>query len=300
MEKVLLLYNPKAGNGRVRMLLSDLIEGLSRRFAVEVYPTRKPMDAAEGIKIHPDFDILAIAGGDGMLHDGLNGLIYSGKQKPVFYLPTGTVNDFATTHHLSKKVNEALMNLDQPVSFLDVGLFNEEYFTYVAAFGLLTNVSYVTSQKDKRRLGILAYWRQSLREVDFIHWENNSFVVHVEYDGGEFKDDIIFGAISNTRYMAGLDFHKQEEEHLRDGQLEAVFVKRPMNLSELEQIIKALADHNYDSEFIYSLRSPWYRIHSDKNIDWTLDGEFGGSLKDAEIQAVSDQFSIYLPEKTHG
>ena len=39
----------------------------------------------------------------------------------------------------------------------DVGLFNGDYFVYVAAFGLFTEVSYKTSQEWKNVLGHAAY-----------------------------------------------------------------------------------------------------------------------------------------------
>ena len=39
----------------------------------------------------------------------------------------------------------------------DVGGFNEDYFVYIAAFGLFTDVSYETNQDMKNILGHAAY-----------------------------------------------------------------------------------------------------------------------------------------------
>ena len=39
----------------------------------------------------------------------------------------------------------------------DVGSFNSDYFVYIAAFGMFTEVSYQTNQDVKNVLGHLAY-----------------------------------------------------------------------------------------------------------------------------------------------
>ena len=48
----------------------------------------------------------------------------------------------------------------------DIGAFNDDYFVYVAAFGLFTEVSYKTSQEWKNVLGHAAYiLRRAMRSL---------------------------------------------------------------------------------------------------------------------------------------
>ena len=69
------------------------------------------------------------------------------------------MNDFAKTIRmstnkifLSKHINESRLIKS------DIGLFNNVYFNYVAAFGAFTPVSYVTPGKLKRVFGKIAYF----------------------------------------------------------------------------------------------------------------------------------------------
>ena len=77
------------------------------------------------------------------------------KQVPVGYIPAGTTNDFANSLHISKDMLEAADTAANGVPFpCDVGVFNDDIFVYIAAFGLFTDVSYETKQSMKKCWGI--------------------------------------------------------------------------------------------------------------------------------------------------
>ena len=44
---------------------------------------------------------------------------------------------------------------------------------------------------------------------------------------------------------------------------------------------------------MYSFKTAELTVESEDEINWTLDGEFGGSVKKAEIQNIKTGFSIY-------
>lgn len=51
MNKMLFLYNPKSGAGKIRNSLADLIEMFSENdYQVTVYPTKAPLDAIQYIE----------------------------------------------------------------------------------------------------------------------------------------------------------------------------------------------------------------------------------------------------------
>lgn len=298
MKSLFFLYNPNAGNGKINSLLPAVLEKLnSFDVNVIVYPTRERLDGARVLAERGEQnDVIVVAGGDGMLHEAINGLLAGKVNRPLLYLPSGTVNDFAATHEIPRDVLQAIDLYDSgKLNPLDIGCFNGEYFGYIAAFGLGTTVSYKTGQQSKNRFGMLAYLTRSLSEIDFIHWENNSSIVRVTHDQGEFIDDIIFGAVSNTRFIAGMDLHPLQAGKLQDGCLEGLFVKRPMNVWELNQIIRDLLARNEQSPYIYYIESSHYSITSQSPLEWTLDGEYGGSVDHAEIEAVSEKFLVYTP-----
>ena len=77
------------------------------------------------------------------------------KRPKLGYIPGGTVNDVASTLGLSKDTVRAAQEIMDGHPFpLDIGSFGpDRFFTYVAAFGIFTDVPYETPQEDKRHLG---------------------------------------------------------------------------------------------------------------------------------------------------
>ena len=80
----------------------------------------------------------------------------------------------------------------------DIGAFNNDYFVYVAAFGLFTEVSYKTSQEWKMYLDM----RHILEEVRSLH-DIPSFTMQVEYNNVRIQDEFIYGMISNSTSVGG-------------------------------------------------------------------------------------------------
>ena len=69
---------------------------------------------------------------------------------PIGYIPAGSTNDFAASLNLSKNMVQAAEDIVNGDSYaVDVGLFNEDIFAYIAAFGLFTEVTYETDQQIK-------------------------------------------------------------------------------------------------------------------------------------------------------
>ena len=73
------------------------------------------------------------------------------KRPKLGYIPGGTVNDVASTLGLSKDTVRAAQEIMDGHPFpLDIGSFGpDRFFTYVAAFGIFTDVSYGTPQEFK-------------------------------------------------------------------------------------------------------------------------------------------------------
>lgn len=297
MKKLLLIYNPHSGSGKVVQELPALLDFYTAQdWLVSVYPTQRQGDCTRLTReLAKEFDLCVIAGGDGMLHEMCAGLSREGTPARMGYIPFGTTNDFANTHQLSRvPVQAARTTLEGTDVLMDTGLFNEEAFVYVAAFGVATSVSWATSQEEKRRWGYLAYVVRGLQSVDFAHWENNSSMMKVKWVQGEVDGDFIFGSISNSRFIAGMNNFIDERFSCNDGLLEGFFIRRPMNLLELDTIFRCIREKNYDSDFFVQIQSPWFEIESEPTV-WTLDGEYGGQTEHASIRTVSRNLSMRLP-----
>lgn len=299
MKRMLLIYNPNSGDGRIKSSLSDLTDYFTKQnFEVTVHPTQAPGDAKEQVrKRSGEFERIIVCGGDGMMHEAINGYMASSQKSRLGYIPTGTVNDFASSHDIPFQIEEAAaIAADDAWSDLDIGRFNDEFFSYVAAFGVATAVSYSTPQEQKKRLGSLAYLLNALSVVDFTHWENNCSTMTIEWEGGKASGDFLYGMVSNSKYVAGMDQFTKDLFDWRDGKLEGLFIRRPMNLMELNQIIGSVARSDFDNPFFIQVQSPWFTFSGDETA-WTLDGEFGGSFTNARACAVPRAFQAILPRE---
>ena len=97
--------------------------------------------------------------------------MHKGLTVPLVYIPAGSTNDFATSLGIPKdmvKAADAAVN-GRTVP-CDIGAFNNDYFVYVAAFGLFTEVSYKTSQEWKNVLGHAAYILEGMRSLHAVSY----------------------------------------------------------------------------------------------------------------------------------
>ena len=145
-EKVLFVYNPRAGKGTLRNKLADIIDMMMKRqWDVSIAATQKAGDAVEYIiQKGIGCDRVICSGGDGTLHEVIHGLMtLPPDMRPACgYIPTGTVNDFANSIRLPKRVIPcAQIAVGDKKSAYDVGDMNGNFFSYVAAFGAFTSVS---------------------------------------------------------------------------------------------------------------------------------------------------------------
>ena len=287
MSKLLFIYNPNSGKGNIRKEISFILESLSaKRYDIRVFPTAKCGDAADMAKNEANnYDLLVCAGGDGTFNEVARGLMEaknSGQNIPVVgYIPVGTVNDFATSLDIPKDIIDAVyVILTGKEKSVDIGSFSvgdevgfHSYFTYVAAFGAFTEVSYETSQDVKNVIGKAAYFLEGVKSLQKIR----PYHLKISYDGNEIEDDFIFGMVANSKSVGGFKGITGPEVYLDDGEFDAIFVKNPKTPLDLQNIINSFILMDMKTDNIYHFHSGSINIEAEENLQWTLDGEAGGS-----------------------
>lgn len=281
-QRLLFVYNPNAGRGVIKNNLSAIIETFCRAgYEITVYATSKSGDATNiVIQIGEEYDIIACCGGDGTLNEVTDGLMKLDKRPPCGYIPAGTVNDFAHSFNLPNKMNDAAKVVVEGKPFLyDIGSLNGDYFDYIAAFGAFTEVSYETSQSSKNILGKLAYFFEGVKRLPSIR----KYKVCISVGDEIIEDEIIYGMITNSFTVGGFLSLFDANVALDDGKFEALFIKAPKNVIELQSIINALLSSDVNCKYFYYYNVSRIEIRSEEAISWTVDGEFGGSFCEAEI-----------------
>ena len=273
MKKLLLILNPCSGKKKASHALADVVNVFNRGgYDVTVYITAARGDATKVVAQRaPEFDLVVCAGGDGTFNETISGLLAGGHDTPIGYLPAGSTNDFASSLHLSKNLVEAARDIVEGTPRrLDVGRFNDRYFSYVASFGAFTRASYATSQNVKNALGHLAYILSGIKELAYIRSRRLRFTLD---DGRVLEDEYIFGAISNSTSVAGILTLSEDLVDMNDGVFELLLVRKPENLLELNDCVLALTTQDYHTPMLTFTSARSVEIEAPEDMDWTLDGE---------------------------
>lgn len=296
MKKLLFVYNSGAGKAQIKNYLSGIIDiFIKEDYDVTVRPTQCKLDAYETVRYRAhEFDLIVCSGGDGTLNETVCGIIDAGTNTPLGYIPSGTTNDFASSLSIPKDMLAAAEAIVTGVPFgCDIGRFNDNTFNYIAAFGIFTEVSYQTPQQKKNLLGHLAYVIEGAKSLTNIE----PYHMIIEHDGETIEDDFIFGMISNSMSVGGFKTKSELGVKLDDGVFEAVFIKMPRNSIQLQETLKeftTLKTFEMKSENMFMFRSDKIRITSNELVTWTLDGEFGGHVKDAEVRCMNRAVTIMI------
>lgn len=297
MKTLLLLINPRAGKGGFRNGLGDVLYTFHRAgFRTTIAFTSQHGDAPRiAAEEAARFDRIVCVGGDGTLGETVSGLMSVDRRPELGYIPMGTTNDCASTLGLSHDpALAAYTAANGQILPMDVGLINgKDYFTYVAAFGAFTEVSYETPQDQKNTFGRLAYFLDALRRLPNLthRWTT------VEYDGGVLEDDFIFGAVSNSRSVAGI-IHLKENAgvSLCDGFFEIILIRTPETALQLGAIVTDVLANTFDSEYVTLLQSKKVRFTFREPVAWTLDGEDGGKRQVVECENIPHAIQMIVNE----
>lgn len=273
MKRVLIILNPCAGQKQANRYFAEITDIFCKAgFDVSAATTSQAGDGTVIAKERAEnFDLVVCIGGDGTFNEVAAGILQSGSNVPIGYIPAGSTNDFANSLGLSKNILQAAEDIvnGEPVK-LDMGCFNGRHFSYVASFGAFTRVSYEAPQNIKNALGHVAYILEGIKDIPSIQPEK----LWLKVDNGVYGGDYIFGAVCNSTSVGGILKLSDDLVDLNDGKFEVLLIKSPSNLIELNQIILDLAKQNYSSPMISLFSTANLEIKADPEMPWTLDGEY--------------------------
>lgn len=296
-KRLLFILNPFSGKAQIKNQLLEIVDIMVKAgYEVTVYPTQAQGDAIHKVEEEAEaYDLLVCSGGDGTLDEVVTGMMHRGLTMPLGYIPAGSTNDFATSlgipKDMVKAANVAVAGKEFPC---DIGSFNGDYFVYVAAFGLFTDVSYKTSQEWKNVLGHAAYILEGVRSLHDIP----SFRMQVEYDNTRLQDEFIYGMISNSTSVGGFKGMTGKDVLLDDGVFEVTLIKKPKNPIELNEIIASLINLVDDTDMVYSFKTDEVKFTASEDIPWTLDGEYGGAHAEVAVTNLCQTVKIMVPDET--
>ncbi len=155
-KKIKMIFNPHADRGRSWDRASYLQSMLERHggasWSSSEYPGHAVTLAEEAAAA--DFDIVAAVGGDGTVHEVINGLMAHPREKrPILaVIPVGSGNDFSANNGIPLEADQAIERLfSDQVKQIDIGLVSDntgktEYWDNTLGIGFDATVTLYSYQ----------------------------------------------------------------------------------------------------------------------------------------------------------
>lgn len=293
MKNALFIYNPNSGQQTINDNLSEIINYLSQNeYLTTIYATQESGDGALLIeKCGKNFEEIIVAGGDGTLDEIVAAVCKENLDPLISYIPTGSTNDFSKSLNIPLDVEKATkLIIRGKEKEIDVGAIDDKYFVYVAAFGALSDISFSTDQDVKNIFGKSAYIFEGLKQT--LPLSNMpSYKMKVSVDGKEISGEFVHFMVTNSVSVGGFTGITGDDVGLSDGIFELTMVKAPKSLADLNKIISGLTNGE-ENEMLIMRKGSDFKISTDKEVSWSLDGEFGGTSKNSQIKILQKKIRI--------
>ncbi len=192
----IVIANPASRSGkgeRAVEIATSLLEGNDAATAgIQVLTTSGPGSAQELAAQSADAETVIALGGDGLVHDVVNGLMTIDKDvRPALgVMAIGSGNDYARTLGLTRNdpstsLSELMTGTAVP---LDLGLVNGTYFMETLSFGVDAAIALDTTKRrnsGSHTTGGNLYLSSGIR---LFGQHTDGYTCHVSYDGGPAED----------------------------------------------------------------------------------------------------------------
>lgn len=280
---ILLIINPTAQSGKARRVRHDAsqffqdITAMRDNRYYEMIETSHPLDAVIiARELGPHFDTVFVLGGDGIVHEAVNGLMQIPEEhRPVLgVLPAGQGNDFARSLGLPlnpMKVFNKAANLK--VKTIDVGKVNDRYFAETLSFGVDAAIALETMERRKKtkRTGTILYIESGFNQIVH-HLDVIDATIQFDDRDPQKVGFYTFAIQNGTTYGGGFKITPQAQ--LDDGMLDICYAAPPLTRFQAVRIfLKAKSGKHVHDPHMHFETAKELVITFDHQVPAQLDGE---------------------------
>lgn len=279
MPKFYLLFNPKSGVHRSQIALSQTLKIFQEQnvetVVVHTEFHRHAYELAKTLELD-GFDGLCALGGDGTMHEMVNGLLSrkDGKRIPLGILPAGTGNSYLYDRDmldLETVAQKTAQNQPTSIDVLEVLSGNERHFSFnIVGWGMMTHGN-ITAEKlrwlGKRRYDVGAIW-------EIVKCQ--SFPARVKTDTGNYEYDMHFVLGANTIHT-GTGMKMAPKAKMDDGLIDLLLVKAGSRAQLLKLFPRIFDGGHIHSPLVEYLQVSGFELETEKNMLLNLDGEILGT-----------------------
>ena len=287
-----LFLNPIAGRGRAGRRLSRILELME---AMDIRPLVHQSAGVGDLEnrvrgaVQGGATQLIVAGGDGSIHEAVNGIMVAGGDAALGVVPVGTGNDFAKAAGIPLDWEAATTLLARRIADgasprrIDLGRMNDRWFANGAGIGLDARVTHI-ARSYRWPIGDLVYL------VAIFHAMADGIAtpsILIESDELRWDGPLTLANISNGPWVGGM-FHIAPMASNEDGTLE-LLIAAPVTRRRILRLLPKLmrGRHMEEPEIVHaSVRRA--KVSASTAVPSHLDGE---------VQPLQTEFEIeVLPE----
>jgi len=295
-NEILLFVNPTAGRGRAKKVAKLVGAKFQEEgIGVETVDSQAEGDLEEKVfgAAKSGVTSIVVAGGDGSVHEAVNGILQSATKSALGIVPLGTGNDFAkavygtsdwrhVAHTIAMRIKEG-----SPNQKIDVGRMNERYFANGAGIGFDAKIN-TMAKKYRWPIGSLVYLFAVIEGL----WDGViTPTVTIRSKAFEYNGPITLANVSNGPWVGGL-FRIAPMARINDGLFDLV-IASPMSRSRLFLLIPKLLQGSHIGEpGVQQLTIESFSLSSTEPLPSHLDGEVQPMQTTFDIRVLNNALRI--------
>ncbi|MGF2614244.1 diacylglycerol kinase family lipid kinase [Rossellomorea vietnamensis] len=235
-KNALLIYNGKAGQDDMDATLGNCIGELSSCCdELTLYGTKDKSDAERVCREKGgSYELLIILGGDGTVHECINGLAELPVRPKAAILPAGTCNDFSRSLRIPQDIKQAAQLIKHGgTEEIDIVKANDRYFSNFWGLGIIADASKNVNEAVKGVFGKLSYYLSAFQTLQ----EAKIFTVQAEIDGKAVEEEAVMVFVANGRFIGTSELPLPPQKY-NDGVVD-IFIIKEAGFKLLKELLAA-------------------------------------------------------------
>ncbi|OAB47400.1 diacylglycerol/lipid kinase family protein [Paenibacillus antarcticus] len=295
MQQAMIIVNPSSGQEEALEHVRQVVQLLrDTGYEITVKETAKERDATQFCitACMECYDLVVSIGGDGTLHETINGLLDQDHRPRLGVVPLGTVNDFARALQIPLNPKEAIRTLTSSrLRTVDIGRLNNQLFANVVAAGSIAEALSCVSSKDKTQFGAFAYLKEGIKEIA----NQSAHPMVIRYDGLTWEGDSPLFLAALTNSVGGFETLVPDAS-VDDGLLHC-FIIKDLNIFKTITVSMSLLWGNLKNhKDVIHFTTTHVTVSSPDSVMTNVDGEEGPSLP-IELSVLPSFIQVIVPEE---
>ena len=295
-DPIYMFLNPMAGRGRALRRRDQILRLLKDAGVnVKIKHSQAKGDLEEQVmrRVNKGAERIIVAGGDGSIHEAVNGILRADGNAALGIIPTGTGNDFAKAsaislnwEHATRLLADRIVAGEKPRK-VDAGRCNDRFFANGAGVGFDAKVTRI-ARSIRLPVGDLVYLLAILRTLlDGITTPD----MHIKAGDFEWQGPLTLAMLHNGPWVGGM-FYIAPMADNSDQHLEMVLAEPVTRLRILSLIPRLIKGTHIDEPEVTHRSVTSMSITASEPVASQLDGEVQPLQSRFELQLLPDALNL--------